>query len=142
MKKIFFCSIVSLLFFACSSEEKQPLPDLPKIEKPKGVAGLYAGRLPLENAKAHQIQLQLDSIGNAFLTERILYDSLETRLDTLTYQDSSSVLIFKFKSSAKVWKFKQTSDLQYVFLNPTGEPFLDADSNFYTLFRMLKTVEK
>ena len=71
-----------------------------------------------------------------------MYDSLETRLDTLTYQDSSSVLIFKFKSSAKVWKFKQTSDLQYVFLNPTGEPFLDADSNFYTLFRMLKTVEK
>ena len=89
--------MASSKLFACSSEEKQPLPDLPKIEKPKGVAGLYAGRLPLENAKAHQIQLQLDSIGNAFLTERILYDSLETRLDTLTYQDSSSVLIFKFK---------------------------------------------
>jgi hypothetical protein len=29
--------------------------------------------------------------------------------------------------------------LQYVFLNPTGEPFLDVDSNTYLLFRILKT---
>ena len=132
MKKIFFYSIVSLLFFACSSEEKQPLPDLPKIEKPKGVAGLYAGRLPLENAKAHQIQLQLDSIGNAFLTERILYDSLETRLDTLTYQDSSSVAV----DYTKVRNVKKIPGRRNCFVTYTNQKtiYIDPDKNIIDKF--------
>ena len=138
MKRILLV-ISSVLFIACGQEEKQPLPDLPKIDVPTSLVGSYSGRLPAENAKAHQIQLELDSLGNAILTERILKDSLEIFTDTLTYRDSSGVLSFHFKESSRKLRFKKTGDLQYVFLNPTGEPFLDVDSNTYLLFRILKT---
>lgn len=142
MKRILITLFASVFFFGCGQEEKQPLPDLPKIAIPQGVAGNYAGRLPIENAKAHQIQLKLDSLGVAYLTEHVFRDSLQTTFDTLTYKDSAEVLSLYFKNSSKVWHFKKSGETQYVFLNPVGEPFLDPDSNFYTLFRILKTMEK
>ena len=106
MKRILLV-ISSVLLIACGQEEKQPLPDLPKIEAPTSLVGSYSGRLPAENAKAHQIQLELDSLGNAILTERILRDSLEIFTDTLTYRDSSGVLSFHFKESSRKLRFKK-----------------------------------
>lgn len=142
MKKFLALTITSFFLLSCSQEKKTPLPDLPKIETPTSLVGSYSGRLPAEDAKARQIQFQLDSLGAVFFTERVLKDSLETKTDTLTYKDSAGVLSLHFKESSRVLRFKKTSDMQYVFLNPTGEPYLDADSNSYMLFRILKTEGK
>ena len=128
-------------FFGCLSEkEEQKLKPLPKIEAPKTVVGLYSGLLPEEDSRKHFISFELDSSGNAFLKETFVRDSMEVFLDTLSYKDSSGILILTFKEANKIWKFKKTSDFQYVFLNPFNEPYMASDSTNYTLIRILKKV--
>ncbi len=140
-KKLIGICAIALAFAACdSSTEEQKLPDLPKIEVPKTIAGEYVGRVPPEDAKARQIRVTLDSTGVGVVTENILRDTVEVKVDTIAYENSGEVLSFKFKG--KVWNFKKNGDFGYVFLNPQGEPYLDAAGSNFALLRMLKTPEK
>lgn len=137
MKKFLLAFSVSLLLCACSKEEEK-LPDLPKIAAPTTVFGEYVGRLPSENAKAYQIRMNLDSAGTAIVTENILRDTIETRIDTAAYEVSEDILSIKF--SERTWKFKKNGDFGYVFLNPQGEPYVDGAGSNYALLRILNKV--
>lgn len=135
MKKFFAIAAVSTLFFACSEDEQQKLPDLPKISAPTGVAGEYVGRIPPQDAKARQVHLSLDTTGVAIVNESILTDTVETKVDTLTYVVEGEFLSVKFKE--KTWNFKKNGDFGYLFLNPQGEPFVDEAGNNFALLRIL-----
>ncbi len=138
ISKFIVCTFFAMMFVACSQEEEK-LPELAHIEAPKEISGTYVGRIPTESAKAHQIRAVLDSLGGAVVTHSVLRDSLETYNDTLKYALNGEVLTFSFKD--KTWNFKKNGDFGYVFLNPQGEPYVDAAGSNFALLRILQKVE-
>jgi len=129
----------TLMLAACSQEE-QKLPDLPHIEAPKDIAGTYVGRVPTESAKTHQIRAELDSNGTAIITHSVLLDTVQTYSDTLAYSATAETLSFKF--SDKTWNFKKNGDFGYLFMNPQGEAYVDANGSNFILLRILQNVQK
>lgn len=72
-----FCLAFTLLV-GCSKEEPAPLPDLPKVELPKGLAGLYSGRLPCENCKVRMVQMTLAEDSTLVFKQTIRTDTMKT----------------------------------------------------------------
>lgn len=141
--KVLSCAALSAAFLACSKEEEpQKLPDLPKIEAPKTVAGTYVGRVPSSSGEVLQLKLVLDSLGGAVVAEsRRTETGVETLQDTLAYSDSAGTLKF-FKGELHKWSFRKTGDFQYSLLNPTGELYEGADGQIFALLRILNKPEE
>ena len=68
-------------FAACSKEEPAPLPDLPKVEIPEGLPGLYSGRLPCENCKARGVRMELAEDSTLLFIQTIITDT--AKVDSL-----------------------------------------------------------
>lgn len=143
LAKVLSCAALSAAFLACSKEEEpQKLPDLPKIEAPKTVAGTYVGRVPSSSGEVIQLKLALDSLGGATVAETRRTDAgIETSLDTLAYSDSAGTLKFS-KGELHKWSFRKTGDFQYSLLNPTGELYEGADGQIFALLRILNKPEE
>ena len=86
MEKSFLKSLVKGLllgcalcvpFTACSKEEPAPLPDLPKVEIPEGLPGLYSGRLPCENCKARGVRMELAEDSTLLFIQTIITDTVK-----------------------------------------------------------------
>lgn len=140
--RILSCVALSACLFACGQEDQPKLPDLPKVEAPKTIAGTYVGRVPSSSGDVLQLKLVLDSLGSALLTEaRKTEAGVETLQDTLAYSDSAGTLKF-FKGEHHKWSFRKTGDFQYSLLNPTGELYEGQDGQIFALLRILNQPEE
>ena len=80
-KGLFLGFALSVCFVACSKEEPAPLPDLPKVEIPEALPGLYSGRLPCENCKARGVRMELAEDSTLLFVQTLVTDT--AKVDTL-----------------------------------------------------------
>ena len=77
VKGLVFCFALALVV-GCSKEEPAPLPDLPKIEVPEGLIGLYSGRLPCDNCKARMVRMVLAEDSTVSFVQTFVTDTMKT----------------------------------------------------------------
>ena len=79
MKRIVLATLCMGLFLAgCSKDEPAPLPELPKVEVPEGLVGLYSGRLPCENCKARVVRMELAEDSTVLFVQTLVADTMKT----------------------------------------------------------------
>lgn len=79
MKRIVLATLCMGLFLAgCNKEEPAPLLDLPKVEIPEGLVGLYSGRLPCENCKARVVRMELAEDSTVLFVQTLVADTMKT----------------------------------------------------------------
>lgn len=78
MKRIVLATLcMGLLLAGCSKEEPAPLPELPKVEIPETLVGLYSGRLPCENCKARGVRMELAEDSTLLFVQTLMTDTVK-----------------------------------------------------------------
>lgn len=142
MKNLFSTGLLAGLFSlsllaGCSQEEKSaPLPDLPKVELPKGLAGFYAGRLPCENCKARMVRLELAEDSTVFAVETVLTDT--TKVDSLkgTYSAADGKVGVTLENGKK-WNFQVGNSGALSLLTGAGTVYKDENDMPADLIRII-----
>ena len=68
-----------LVMASCEEDEKSdPLPNLPSIEIPKEVPGLYSGSLPCDDCTSRMVRMTLGEDSSVEAIQLILRDTMET----------------------------------------------------------------
>ena len=149
------CALVALfcgLFWGCSEEKSERLPDLPPVEIPADVFGFYSGRLPCDDCKLRAVDMDLFKDGNVQVLQTILKDSVQTakdsaRTDTLrgsfVYADSVvKMLVSKDTAQGMLyWTFKRDKVGNLAFMK-SGSVYRDADGMKYVMVRFYKKLKK
>ena len=142
MKRLFFIGLLFGLFSAvvlsgCSQEkESAPLPDLPKVELPEGLAGLYSGRLPCDNCKMRMVRMELAEDSTASVIETVLTDT--SKVDTLQgkYAAADGTVKVELANGAK-WNFKVGKSGALSLLTGAGTVYKDENDLPADLIRII-----
>ncbi len=137
MKNAFVYALALCGFWwGCSEEKTEPLPDLPPIEVPASVAGLYSGRMPCDECKAHLVRMRLENDSVANVVETLVTDSVHA--DTLhgKYSVSNGLVSVVFDSPKKRWDFKRENIGNLVLLTGAGTEYEDGDGLKVKLMRI------
>lgn len=130
---------VSVALFACSEEKSEPLPDLPPIEIPKDVPGLYSGRLPCDDCTSRMVRMTLGEDNAVEVTQLTLRDTMET--DTLrgTYVVTDSAISVSLSLDKVHWNFKRIKFGNLRYVTSAGVPYEDKDGLHADLIRIYKS---
>lgn len=128
---------------ACSEEKSEPLPDLPPVELPKDVPGLYSGSMPCDDCTVRMIRMTLNSDSTADVIQTIVRDAMV--IDSLkgsyvvTENAVKVVLPAASGSSDSVhWNYMRSASGNLVYMNSAGSVYEDKDGNRSELIRILK----
>jgi hypothetical protein len=142
MKKLFFKGLLAGLFSlsllaGCSQEEKSaPLPELPKVELPKGFAGFYTGRLPCDNCKVRMVRMELAEDSSVFAIETILTDVLKGDSLKGTYSTADDKVYVTFDNGKK-WNFQLGNSGALSLLTGAGTVYKDENDMPADLIRII-----
>lgn len=133
---------MALLISSCSEEKSEPLPELPPVELPKDVTGLYSGSIPCDDCtmKALRITLNEDSTVNAVqtrVTDSMQVDSLK---GVFSVVDSSIRIVLPSASESADsvhWNFKRSASGNLVYMNSAGQFYEDENGRRAELFRIM-----
>lgn len=130
----------AMFFVSCSEEKVEPLPDLPDIEIPKDIPGLYTGRLPCDNCKTKMVRISLKEDKTVEVVQTKVMDSLVT--DTLigTYAAADSLIQISLKDVQ--WRFKRIKFGNLAYLTGAGTPYQDENGMTVELVRIFKAPVK
>lgn len=122
---------------ACSQEEKSaPLPDLPKVELPKGIAGLYVGRLPCDNCKARMVRMEIAEDSTVSVVETVIVDT--AKVDSLKGRFSGMEgKVFVSLDNGTKWNFQVGKSGALSLLTGTGDVYRDKDGMPADLIRII-----
>lgn len=137
MKKTLLSALLlSVALVACSKEEEAPLPDLPKVELPEGLAGLYSGRLPCDNCKVRMVRMNLAEDRTAEVVETLMGETM--KVDTLkgTFDDKDGVVSLVLSEGKVKWSFKRGTSGSLDFMTSAGSVYEDADGMKASLIRI------
>jgi hypothetical protein len=141
MKKLFFTGLLAGLFSlsmlaGCENEKPAPLPDLPKVELPKGLAGLYSGRLPCDNCKVRMVRMELAEDSTVSVIETVLTDT--TKTDTLQgkYTQNANVISVELGNGVK-WNFAPGNSGALSLLTGAGTVYKDENGLPADLIRII-----
>lgn len=142
MKRLVFTGLLVGLFSGamlagCSQEEKSaPLPDLPKVELPEGLAGLYSGRLPCENCKVRMVRLELAEDSSVIAVETVLTDTAKS--DTLSgkYSAADGKVSVELGNGTK-WNFVVGNSGALSLLTGAGTVYKDENDMPADLIRII-----
>lgn len=126
---------------SCSEEKSEPLPDLPAVTVPAGIAGSYSGQLPCDNCKAQIIRAVLAEDSSATIFRTVVNDSAVA--DTLQGKFSmgaDSVVSISVGEDYS-WKFKRSAIGNLSLLNGTGEFYLDENGGKCVWVRILSKLK-
>lgn len=141
------CALVALfcgLFWGCSEEKSERLPDLPPVEIPADVFGFYSGRLPCDDCKQRAIDMELNKDGSVQVVQTILKDSVhvDSLQGTFTYADSIvKMLVSEDSLGMLYWVFKRDKVGNLVFTK-SGNVYRDAEGMKYVMVRFYKKLKK
>jgi hypothetical protein len=124
---------------ACGSEEKsEPLPDLPPIEIPKEVPGLYSGRLPCDDCTSRMVRMTLGEDNSVEAVQVVLRDTMTT--DTLkgTYLVTDSTIKVSLSEDKMHWNFKRAKFGNLTYLTAAGTVYEDEDGMTADLIHIFK----
>jgi len=136
--------LIAFAISACSEDEKSaPLPDLPPIELPKDVPGLYSGSMPCDDCTAKMIRMTLNADSTADVVQTIVRDSM--KVDSLkgffVVSDSTLKVVLPVapgSSDSSHWNYKRSKSGNLTYLNSAGAVYEDKDGNRAELIRIFK----
>ena len=137
-KKLLFSLCAVALFVACSEEKSEPLPDLPPVEIPKDVPGLYSGRLPCDDCTSRMVRMTLSEDSSVVATQLTLRDTMVT--DTLrgTYVVTDSSIKISLSDNQLHWNFKRIKFGNLRYMTSAGVPYEDKDGLHADFTRIYK----
>ena len=126
MRNLFYTGLFAglfscAMFSACSQEEKNaPLPDLPKVELPKGLAGLYVGRLPCDNCKARMVRMEIAEDSSVSVVETVIVDTAKADSLKGRFSQVEGKVVVALDNGAK-WNFQVGNSGALSLLTGTGD---------------------
>ena len=137
-KKLLFSLCAVALFVACSEEKSEPLPDLPPVEIPKDVPGLYSGRLPCDDCTSRMVRMTLAEDNSVVATQLTLRDTMVT--DTLrgSYVVTDSAIKISLSENQVHWNFKRIKFGNLRYMTSAGVPYEDKDGLHADFIRIYK----
>jgi len=133
-KGLVFC-VAFALVAGCSKEEPAPLPDLPKVELPGGLVGLYSGRLPCENCKARMVRMELQEDSSVVFEESILTDAVKTDTIKGRFSHESGKVSIELENKTRL-KFLVEKSGALSMLTGAGTVYEDEDGMKADLIRI------
>lgn len=136
MKFLFLLGIAALVA-ACSEEKSERLPDLPPVETPREVPGLYSGRLPCDDCTAKMARVTLAEDMTVSVVQTVVRDSME--VDTLagTYAVTDSAVKITLANGIH-WNYKRVKYGNLRFMTSAGVPYEDKDGLHADLIKIYK----
>lgn len=137
--------LAAISLSACSEEKAEPLPDLPPIELPKDVPGLYSGNLPCDDCTIRMIRMELKADSTAEVVQTKVRDAMQvdTLMGVYVVTDSAlKVTLPMSQGSADSihWGYKRSKSGNLTYLNSTGSIYEDGDGNRFELIRIFKAL--
>ena len=136
--RVFLPVAVVFSLMACSEEKSEPLPDLPPIEIPKEVPGVYSGSLPCDDCTSRMVKISLAENHSAEVVQLTLRDTMES--DTLvgTYAVTDSAIKISLSEDKVHWNFKRIKFGNLRYMTSAGVPYEDKDGLHADLIRIFK----
>jgi len=136
--------LAAFVISACSEEEKPaPLPDLPSIDLPKDVPGLYSGSMPCDDCAAKMVRMSLNADSSADVVQTVVRDSM--KVDSLkgvfSVTDSTLKVILPVaagSSDSVHWNYRRGTSGNLIYLTSAGSIYEDKDGNRAELIRIFK----
>lgn len=133
---------VALSVSACSEEKKEPLPDLPTIELPKDLPGLYSGRMPCDDCTTKMVRMNLNEDMSVVVVQAKIMDSLITDTLTGTYEVTDSTVRVSLLNNTIRWNYKRGSMGMLSYMTSNGSVYLDENGLGADLIRIFKVPVK
>lgn len=135
-------AMVALFATACSEEKTEPLPDLPPVELPKELPGLYSGRMPCDDCTTKMIRMNLNEDMSVVVVQTKIQDTLTT--DTLkgTYEVTDSTVKVSLSDNSIHWNYKRGSMGSLSYLTSNGAVYEDENGMRADLIRIFKSPVK
>ena len=140
---------------ACEEEKSEPLPDLPPIEIPKDVPGLYSGSLPCDDCTSRMVRMTLGEDSSVEAIQLVLRDTMETdslkgtyavtmETDSLkgTYAVTDSTIKVSLEGDKGHWNFKRAKFGNLQYMTAAGTVYEDKDGMKSELIRIFKVKPK
>lgn len=133
-------------FSACTEEKKEPLPDLPPVELPKDISGLYSGSLPCDDCTAKMVLLTLNEDKSVVAVQTTVKES--SVVDTLkgTFELNDSTVMVSLTDKNINWNFKRIESGNLSYLTSAGTVYEDENgmrADFMKIYKVpLKRVLK
>ena len=128
---------------ACEEEEKSaPLPDLPPIEIPKDVPGLYSGSLPCDDCTSRMVRMTLGEDSSVEAIQLVLKDTMETDSLKGTYSITDSTIKVTLEGDKGHWNFKRAKFGNLQYMTAAGTVYEDKDGMKSELIRIFKVAPK
>ena len=144
-----FVAKCSLSFFAafsliaCEEEQKsEPLPDLPPIEIPKDVPGLYSGSLPCDDCTSRMVRMTLGEDSSVEAIQLVLRDTMETDSLKGTYTVTDSTIKVALAGDKGHWNFKRAKFGNLQYMTTAGTVYEDKDGMKAEMIRIFKAKPK
>lgn len=127
---------------ACEEEKSAPLPDLPPIEIPKDVPGLYSGRLPCDDCTSRMVRMTLGEDSSVEAIQLVLKDTMETDSLKGTYSITDSTIKVTLAGDKGHWNFKRAKFGNLQYMTAAGTVYEDEDGMKAELIRIFKVAPK
>lgn len=127
---------------ACEEEKSAPLPDLPPIEIPKDVPGLYSGRLPCDDCTSRMVRMTLGEDSSVEAIQLVLKDTMETDSLKGTYSITDSTVKVTLAGDKGHWNFKRAKFGNLQYMTTAGTVYEDEDGMKAELIRIFKVAPK
>ena len=135
-KKLLFSLCAVALFVACSEEKSEPLPDLPPVEIPKDVPGLYSGSLPCDDCTSRMVRMTLGEDSSVEAIQLVLRDTMETDSLKGTYAVTDSTIKVSLEGDKGHWNFKRAKFGNLQYMTAAGTVYEDKDGMKSELIRI------
>ena len=127
---------------ACEEEKSAPLPDLPPIEIPKDVPGLYSGRLPCDDCTSRMVRMTLGEDSSVEAIQLVLKDTMETDSLKGTYSITDSTIKVTLAGDKGHWNFKRAKFGNLQYMTAAGTVYEDEDGMKAEVIRIFKVAPK
>ena len=127
---------------ACEEEKSEPMPDLPPIEIPKDVPGLYSGSLPCDDCTSRMVRMTLGEDNTVEAIQLILKDSMTTDSLKGTYSVTDSTIKVTLAGDKGHWNFKRAKFGNLQYMTAAGTVYEDKDGMTAELIRIFKVKPK
>jgi len=128
------------LFYGCSKEKSEPLPDLPPVEIPAEVFGFYSGIQPCDDCEARKVDMELNKDGSVLAIDMLYRDSV--LVDTLRgkFSFADSIVSVSLSDNSIHWEFKRDR-VGNLALMRSGSVYRDVDGAKAVLVRFYKKIK-
>lgn len=138
LKMIAPIAVVAMFGSACSEEKQEKLKDLPPVEIPKEIPGLYSGRMPCEDCTSRMVRMNLNEDSTAVVVQKTIKDSVVT--DTLlgSFSYAENLVKVSLSGNSIHWHYTRDGMGNLSYVTSSGEVYKDENGMAFDLIRIFK----